>query len=144
MTEQELTKGLVYLGSAYGKEYNKVECEQHYDFLNEYSYETFVKAIKNIIKKSKFLPKISDIIEECENCKEQVKHDVIEFMLREGYFKKGDYGELSDAQALKNYEKAISFIEKDIVPKWLQEDINHYYKLMKQEKLEYQEQKLLG
>lgn len=144
MKQDELVKGLKILGVAYSKEFTQDECFTYYEFLQEYSYETFKAAIKNIIKKSKFLPKISDIIEECENCKEQVKHDVIEFMLKVGYFKKSDYGELNEAQAIRNYEKAISFVEKGIVPKWLQEDMNYYYKLMKQEKLEYQEQKLLG
>ena len=54
MTEIECTKGLTYLGTAYGKEYSKIECEQHYDFLRDYSYKTFVAAIKNIIRKSNF------------------------------------------------------------------------------------------
>ena len=133
MTEQDLVKGLTYLGSAYGKEYNKMECEQHYDFLNEYSYETFVKAIKNIIKKSKFLPKISELVEECEECKEQVRFEVIEFMKTKGYFKD-----------IREYEKTMMWYSKGIIPSWLKEDLNKYYKMMQQDKLQYQEQKLIG
>lgn len=133
MTEQDLVKGLTYLGSAYGKEYNKMECEQHYDFLNEYSYETFVKAIKNIIKKSKFLPKISELVEECEECKEQVRFEVIEFMKTKGYFKD-----------IREYEKTMMWYSKGILPSWLKEDLNKYYKMMQQDRLQYQEQKLIG
>ena len=133
MTEQDLVKGLTYLGSAYGKEYNKMECEQHYDFLKEYSYETFVAAVKNIIKKSKFLPKISELVEECEECKEQVKFEVIEFMKEKGYFKD-----------IREYEKTIMWYSKGIIPSWLKEDLNKYYKMMQQDKLQYQEQRLIG
>ena len=128
MTEQELVKGLTYLGTAYGKEYTQMECQQHYDFLKEYSYETFVAAIKNIIKKSKFLPKITELLEECENCKEGAVYEVLEFMRLRGYFK-----------TPLEYDKATSFMAKGIVPEWLQKDINEYYKMMKQETLEHQE-----
>lgn len=133
MTEQDLVKGLTYLGSAYGKEYNKIECEQHYDFLREYSYETFVVAVKNIIKKSKFLPKISELVEECDNCKKQVKVEVIEFMRAKGYFKNET-----------EYEKTIYWSSRENIPSWLREDMNKYYKMMQQEKLQYEEQKLIG
>jgi len=133
MTEQDLVKGLTYLGSAYGKEYNKMECEQHYDFLKEYSYETFVAAVKNIIKKSKFLPKISELVEECEECKDQVRFEVIEFMKAKGYFKD-----------IREYEKTIMWYSKGIIPSWLKEDLNKYYKMMQQDKLQYQEQRLIG
>ena len=133
MTEVECTKALVYLGTAFGKEFDKVEAEQYYDFLNEYSYETFKRAVKNVIKKSKFLPKISELVEECEICKETLKLDVIEYMLQKGYFK-----------AMSEYEKTVHFVQKGIVPKWLQDDINKYYKMMNQESIETSKQLLIG
>lgn len=133
MTEQELVKGLTYLGTAYGKEYSKMECELHYDFLKEYSYETLVKAIKSIIRKSKFLPKVTELLEECEECKKQVKFEVLEFMQKQGYFK-----------APAEYDKASLFMLNDNVPEWLQKDINRYYKMMKQEMLDHKETLLIG
>lgn len=133
MTQEELTKGLAYLGMAYGKEYSSIECEQHYDFLREYSYETFVAAVKSIIRTSKFLPKITELLEECENYKERTKFEVLDFMKEKGYFK-----------SIIEYEKASSFMERGIVPEWLQRDINEYYKMMKQDKLEYKETLLIG
>lgn len=143
MTEIECTKGLTYLGMAYGKTFTQQECELHYDFLREYNYETFVKAIKNIIKKSKFLPKINELIDECNNCKQNIKYEVVKFMLKSGYFKKGDYEELDFEQELRNYEKTKKFINENNVPEWLQKDINYYYKLMKQDRL-VNNQKLIG
>lgn len=133
MTKEELVKGLTYLGTAYGKEYTTIELEQHYDFLREYSYETFVAAIKSIIRKSKFLPKITELLEECEKFKEQIKFNVIEFMNSKGYFKH-----------IREYEKATDFMTRGIVPEWLQEDINKYYKMMKQETLDHKGTLLIG
>lgn len=133
MTEQELVKGLTYLGTAYGKEYSKMECEQHYDFLRDYSYETFVAAIKSIIKKSKFLPKITELLEECDNFKEKTKFEILEFMNSKGYFKTSN-----------EYDKAIHFMERGIIPEWLKQDINEYYKMMKQEVLDHKETLLIS
>ena len=133
MKKEELVKGLAYLGSAFNKEYTQLECEQHYDFLQGYSYQTFVTAIKNIIRTNKFLPKISELIEACEGAKSQVKFEVLEYMNNVGYFK--DHSE---------YDKTTTFMERGIIPEWLQEDINTYYKQMISNRLEHQEQKLIG
>ena len=128
MSEQELVKGLTYLGMAYGKEYSILECDQYYDFLREYSYETFVVAVKSIIKTSPFIPKISDLIKACESAKSTMRFDVIEYMNRDGYFKD-----------VKEYDKANSFMERGIVPEWLQKDINKYYKQMVSNRLDHKE-----
>lgn len=133
MTQEELTKGLAYLGMAYGKEYSSIECEQHYDFLREYNYQTFVEAVKSIIKKSKFLPKITELLEECEKHKEHTKFEVLEFMKSKGYFK-----------ATNEYEKAIKYLETNVIPEWFRNDLNEHYKMMQQVKLEHKETLLIG
>lgn len=133
MTEQELVKGLAYLGMAYGKEFTQQECQIYYDFLKEYNYDTFVTAIKNIIKTSKFIPKITELIEACEGAKSKTRFDVVEYMNRTGYFKHP-----------KEYEKATTFMERGIVPDWLRDDMNKYYKIMLNSRVEHQERKLIG
>lgn len=133
MTEQELVKGLTYLGLAFNKEYTKQECEQHYDFLKEYNYQTFVTAIKELIRTSKFLPKITELLEACENAKSLIKFDVLEYMNQIGYFK-----------ATIEYEKASQFMERGITPKWLQNDINKYYKQMVSNRLDHKETLMIG
>ena len=143
MTKEEFKDSISYLGIAYNKEFTKKELQLYYDFLKDYNDETLVKAIKNIIKKSKFLPKINELIDECNNCKQNIKYEVVEFMLKSGYFKKGDYEELDFEQELRNYEKTKKFINENNVPEWLKQDINYYYKLMKQDRLE-NNQKLIG
>lgn len=133
MKDYELVQGMQMLGMAYGKDFTQQECELYYEFLREYSNETFKTAVKNIIRTSKFLPKINELIEACDNAKEQVKFEILEFMRDKGYFK-----------APIEYEKASLFMERRNVPEWLQKDINEYYKVMKQETLEHKETMLLG
>ena len=133
MTEIECTKGLTYLGTAYGKEYSQIECEQHYDFLRDYSYKTFVAAIKNIIRKSKFLPKITELLEECDNCKERTKFEVLEYMKSQGYFKDGS-----------EYDKAIMFLERNNIPEWFKADLREYHRMMLENRLEHQETLMIG
>ena len=71
-------------------------------------------------------------------------------MMKNGYFHQGfirSNGEqimLDDNQAFRNYEKATRFLERGIVPDWLQEDINYYFGMMKQEKLSMSENKMLN
>lgn len=141
MKIEEFIKAATYLGMAYGKEYSQAETQQMYEFLKEYNYQTMIDAVNSIIRKSKFAPKISELIEECENCKSTTRFEVLKYMRKTGYFKLGiirENGEqiiLTDEHAIRNYEKASRFLERGIIPDWLQEDINYYYKLMKQEKL---------
>ena len=115
MEKEQFVKCMTYLGIAYNKEYSKFEVEQHYEFLKEYSYEELKKAIKEIIKKSKFLPKINELIEECEVVKEEVKFNILEIMKNDGYFKN-----------IKEYEKATNFLKSGIIPSWFINDMNNY------------------
>lgn len=117
MGKEQFVKCMTYLGIAYNKEYSRFEVEQHYEFLKEYSYEELKKAIKGIIKKSKFLPKINELIEECEIVKEEVKFNILEVMKNDGYFKN-----------IKEYEKATNFLKSGIIPKWFANDMNNYRK----------------
>lgn len=133
MTEIELIKGLKFLGLAYGKEFDQDECQVYYEFLKDYSYDAFRTAVKGIIKKSKFLPKINELCEECEKSQTQVRIEILEFMKAKGYFK-----------AFKEYEKAYLWFTENKVPEWLQKDANEYYKMMKQEMLDAPEQLMIG
>lgn len=137
MKQEELVKGLKVLGIAYSKEFTQDECATYYEFLQEYSYETFKAAVKNLIKKTKFLPKISELVEECENCKERTRFEVLEFMKVRGYFKESNY-------SISEYDKAIRWLEKGVIPEWFKEDLKKYYKMMQQEKLSYNEQLRIG
>lgn len=125
MEKVEFVKGMSYLGVAIGKEYTQEECDVFYDFLKNYNYKVFVQAIKNRIKKSSFPPKINELIEECNLCNNDFKFEVIEFMKESGYFR--DTSE---------YDKTMMFVKRGIVPEWLKQDINEYYKRMNQKQIE--------
>lgn len=150
MKLEEFTKALSYLGLMYGKTYSQLETTMMYDYFKEYNYETFINATKNIVRTSSFIPKVADLIKECDNCKTSSRFEVIDYMMKSGYFNLGiirSNGEqimLTDEHAMRNYDKAIRFLESGIIPDWLQEDINYYYKLMKQEKLSMSENKMLN
>lgn len=115
MGKDEFVESMTYLGLAFNKTFTKNELILHYDFLKEYDDEIFTKAVKNIIRKSKFLPKINELIEECEIVKEEVKFNILEIMKNDGYFKN-----------IKEYEKATNFLKSGIIPKWFANDMNNY------------------
>lgn len=144
MRIEELIKGLNFLGLAYGKEYSQLEVQQIYEFVKEYDYETFIKATKEIIRTSKFLPKIADLIETCDKFKGSANKEVIDYMREVGYFKYSPYGEVTDEKASRNYCKALRFIELGVIPDWLQEDIDYYINQMHQLRLQDKQNKLLS
>lgn len=98
--------------------------------LSQYNEETLTNAIKNIIRTSKYMPSLSEIIEECDKCRTHQANEIVEKMWQDGYFKKGPYGELDDSQAHRNYNKTLKFIEESVIPEWLREDMKKYYQLL--------------
>ena len=144
MRIDELVKGLNFLGLAYGKEYSQLEAQQIYEFVKEYSYDTFIKATKDIIRTSKFLPRIADLIETCEKYKNSANREVIDYMQSVGYFKYSPYGEITDEKASRNYDKAMNFILTNNIPDWFQEDLDYYINQMHQLRLEDKQNKLIS
>ena len=119
MEKIEFVKGMSYLGIATGKEYTQEECNVFYDFLKDYNYKVFIEAIKSRIKKSSFPPKINELIDECNLCDREFKFKIIDFMKESNYFR-----------TTNEYDKAMMFVKRGIVPEWLKEDINKYFKMM--------------
>lgn len=144
MKMEEFVKAVSYLGMAYGKEYSQAETMQMYDFLKDYNYQTMIEAVKSIIRTSKFVPKIADLIEACENNKSTQRVEVVKYMRDSGYFKLCDYGEITDEHATRNYNKVLMWLERGVVPDWVQEDINYYYNKMHQERLSGSSNNLLN
>ena len=115
-------------------------CKTYQEELSQYNEETITTAIKNIIRNNKYMPSLSEIIEECDKCKTHKANEIVEKMWEDGYFKKGPYGELDDSQAYRNYNKTLKFIEEGIIPEWLRNDMKKYYTQM----ITNQEPKLLS
>lgn len=96
------------------------------EHLSRYNEKTLANVAKKIIATKKFMPSISEIIEACEKEKEFMRNEILELMKSDGYFKKGDYGELDHIQEERNYTKALMWAEKNLLPSWLKEDMKHY------------------
>lgn len=105
-------------------------CKTYQEELSQYNEETLMSAIKNIIRTSKYMPSLNEIIEQCEKSRVHQTNKIVDLMWQDGYFKKGAYGELDDSQAYRNYNKTLKFIEEGIIPEWLREDMKKYYNQM--------------
>ena len=111
--------------------------------LSNYNVDTLNKAIKEIIRNNKYMPTLKEIIDECEKCKVSRANEVVEKMWEDGYFKKSEYGEITEEQAYRNYNKTLKFIEDGIVPEWLKEDIKKYnVRLINNNDIKYIENKI--
>lgn len=99
--------------------------KMYQDNLGMFNYQTISNAIDEIIKTSKYMPSMAEIIEKCETFKVGRGNFILETMFKDGYFKKGVV-ELTDEHANRNYEKALSFIERGIIPDWLLKDMKEY------------------
>lgn len=115
MEKREFLESMTYLGLAFNKKYTNEELKIHYDFLKEYSDKILTRAIKVIIKEFNFLPKINELITKCEEIKKESQYEIIEKMKKQGYFK-----------TTQEYEKAINFLNTNIIPVWFMEDMKKY------------------
>lgn len=91
-----------------------------------YRPEVILKSVNDIISKSKFMPSVAEILENCSNKEDEYKNEILKKMYDDGYFKRSVVGELDDNHAIRNYEKSLSFMKNGIIPNWLLEDMKKY------------------
>lgn len=92
------------------------------DALSDYNDTTIEAAISKIIKTNKYMPSVAEVIEECNKSLCYKSNQIIQKMYDSGYF----HINVTDDQAKLNYQKALMFVEKRIVPKWLVMDMKDY------------------
>lgn len=80
--------------------------------LKQYGEPILSEAIKSVIRKSKFMPSLNEIINECESYKKKYINEIIDRMKTDGYFK--------DANEI---DKVYMWLDKGIIPTWLREDM---------------------
>ncbi len=100
--------------------------KMYQDQITGYTPDVVLKAIDEIIRTSKFMPTIADILEKCDSQAKTYTFDILKIMQEDGYFKRGAVGELDDSQAIRNYEKATMWLGKGIIPDWLLKDMQKY------------------
>ncbi len=137
MEQSELSKLIATLKIAYPshfKDYKQMDIvalvNLYANQFDGYPYEVVNKAIYNLIGKSKYMPSISDIKEECQVCVSNYEIDLLKKMYDNGYFHQG-VNLLDNDHASRNYEKANMWVSKGIIPEWLLKDMMEYgYKPM--------------
>lgn len=108
------------------KELDEETLKVWYGYFKDVPYDVMSKAIGEIAKESNSFPNAPIIRKKCDEINKSYLYSIVEIMKKDGYFRKGVYGELSDEQALKNYEKILSWMEQNIIPDWFKEDMKLY------------------
>lgn len=116
MTPIEFTQQMKILATSYGKDFDEDTITVWYQYFKNIEKETFKKSLNKIITTNKFMPSIAEILEKCKKEKNDIKLFVLEKMKENGYFKSEN-----------EYDKALTFLEKEIIPNWLLEDMKKYY-----------------
>lgn len=113
---------IIKLQIAYPSYFNKLSQEEsialaqmYKDELSKYSEEILSSSIKNIIRNNKFMPNLSEIIDECEKNNKRYVNGIIELMKQDGYFKNAT-----------ELDKVYMWLDKGIIPSWLKEDMSNY------------------
>ena len=112
MNKKEFSEIISLIQIAYNKQYLKEEIEVMYDLLKDFEYNTLKVAIKRLIATSRYVPNVSQIITEYK----QIKRD-------EGYNKILKARELGNIKTNEELDKAMKWLDKGIVPDWLDKDL---------------------
>ena len=121
-TSNLISSVILKLKLAYPSYFNKLTDEElialaqmYKDELSSYNEKTLNIAIKNLIRTSKYMPSLNEIIQECESNKTHNANTIIERMKKDGYFK-----------SASELDKAYMWLAKGIIPTWLKEDMKAY------------------
>lgn len=112
MNKKEFSEIISLIQIAYNKQYLKEEIEVMYDLLKDFEYDTLKIAIKRLIATSRYVPNVSQIISEYK----QIKRD-------EGYNKILKARELGNIKTNEELDKTMKWLDKGIVPDWLDKDL---------------------
>jgi hypothetical protein len=126
ITKEQFTKAILYLGMTYNKEIQQGTIQIWYEFFKDGDINTLMRAIKNISVKSKFLPSVAELVEECKKIDEEFKYVILQKMFNDGYFKRCVVGEQSPEEEMIDYNKALFIVGRSIIPEWLEKDMISY------------------
>lgn len=123
---KKISSFIATLKVAYQRYFNEMKNEDFVSFTNmledmlgNYSEEILNKVAKDIIKTKKYMPSLSEIIELCDNCKIHVQNEIVEYMIKDGYF-----------HSPREIEKVYLWLEEGLIPAWFKEDMKKYYSKM--------------
>lgn len=93
--------------------------------LQDIESEVFKKAIIELCKERTYMPTIHDILDKTKVVKNDYYLSILEQMKKDGYFKLG-VEPLSPEQEDRNYSKSVRWIEREIIPGFLLEEMQKY------------------
>lgn len=126
MTQLEFIKGMKQLSSYYLKEIKEETLREWYPFFAELPAEAFYETVRKIAVNNKFFPTINELIEKCENERTHFNCSIIDKMKEDGFFKYGVMGELEPAHQQRNYEKALMWVERGVIPEFILTEMKKY------------------
>lgn len=123
MVQSKLISGVIaklkVAYSYYFKEINDEEfillTQMYQNQLAEYIPEIVLKSIDKIISTSKFMPTIAEIINKCEEEKNNFMNEIVKKMIDDNYFK-----------STSEIDKATHWLEEGVIPKWFKKDMKKY------------------
>ncbi len=96
-----------------------------YELFQDIESEVFKKAIIELCKERAYKPTIHDILNKTKTVMNNYYLSILEQMKKDGYFKLGEEP-LPPEQEDRNYGKSIRWIEREIIPGFLLEDMQKY------------------
>lgn len=118
MNEIEFLKGMKILQSSYRQDFSEDDIKIWYMQFNNIPANIFYNAITDIIRTSRYMPSISDILNKCEEVQEKKRFTILEFMKSQNYFKTS-----------QEYDKATQWLNTNIIPGWFKQDMKKYQQL---------------
>lgn len=126
MQTNEFVKIMLYLGTAYNRTIEQGTIQIWYEYFKETEPNVLMQAVKNTAVESEYFPTLAKLIAECKKIEENFKYVILEKMLKDGYFKWCAVGEQSELEEMSDYNKAVMFASREIIPSWLEEDMIKY------------------
>ena len=125
MDKLDFVEGIKILPFCYQKVISNDDISICYEMLQDIEPEVFKKAIIELCKERAYMPTIHDILDKNKTVKNNYYLSILEQMKKDGYFKLGIVP-LSPEQEDRNYGKSIRWIEREIIPGFLLEDMQKY------------------
>lgn len=138
MTQLDFISGMKRLSSYYFKELTNDHLAIWYEMFKDVSIDDFNQAIKEISRESQYMPNANILLEKCSQINIRNISQIVQFMYEDSYFHSG-VEKLSDEHANRNFDKTMMWIEKGIIPSFLEDDINSYLVKYKQSRLDNKE-----
>ena len=113
MSQEKFVKAITYLTTIYDdKKFDKQKTIVWYDFFKKYSFNDFIKAIKNIAVKNKYFPSIAELKAELNEISTSTLNPMLEFENVKSAIRR--YGSYREQELLKSLDPYTARIVKKV------------------------------